>query len=359
MISKGNHIKTSVGRRIFIVCNTLLMVLLCAVFLSPYLNVLAQALNDTDREGLGIIPKNFTLASVSYMLQYDGIINAFIVTVLRTLIGSVWAIIVQYAAAYALTQRQLWGKKFVLGLFILPMFISPGVVANMVTYQMLRIVNTFWVLILPSAFFFYNMTVIRIYIQSVSDSYKEAARLDGASEFNIMFRIYMPLSVPIIATVFLWTAVMYWNDWSTNLYYASSPRSERLYCLQYIIQLMQKNENYMKSITEGADHLTGGLQEVAKMDSESLKAAGIVISSLPMLVAYPFLQKFLQKGFPSAVSKSKSIKIGRDKDEENFQTTGSNAFCFGRCGDIRFIRLRGKGRRSRRGNFGHELRVVG
>lgn len=212
MISKGNHIKTSVGRRIFIVCNTLLMVLLCAVFLSPYLNVLAQALNDTDREGLGIIPKNFTLASVSYMLQYDGIINAFIVTVLRTLIGSVWAIIVQYAAAYALTQRQLWGKKFVLGLFILPMFISPGVVANMVTYQMLRIVNTFWVLILPSAFFFYNMTVIRIYIQSVSDSYKEAARLDGASEFNIMFRIYMPLSVPIIATVFLWTAVMYWND---------------------------------------------------------------------------------------------------------------------------------------------------
>lgn len=120
--------------------------------------------------------------------------------------------------------------------------------------------------------------------------------MDGASEFNIMFRIYMPLSVPIIATVFLWTAVMYWNDWSTNLYYASSPRSERLYCLQYIIQLMQKNENYMKSITEGADHLTGGLQEVAKMDSESLKAAGIVISSLPMLVAYPFLQKFFAKG---------------------------------------------------------------
>ena len=166
----------------------------------------------------------------------------------------------------------------------------------MVTYKMLGIVNTFWVMILPLAFFFYNMTVMRVYIQSISDSYKEAARLDGASEMTIMFRIYMPLSVPIVATVFLWTAVMYWNDWATNLYYASSPKSEWLYTLQYIIQLMQKNENYMKGITEGAGHLTGGTLEVPKVDSESLKAAGIIISSLPMLIAYPFLQKFFAKG---------------------------------------------------------------
>lgn len=296
MATTKNRIKMSTGRKIFIVCNGILMLLLCAVFLAPYLNVLAQALNDTDRVGVGIFPKNFTWASVSYMLKFDGIVNAFVITLVRTLVGSVWGIIVQYAAAYALTQRQLWGKKFILGLFILPMFISPGVVANMVTYKMLGIVNTFWVMILPLAFFFYNMTVMRVYIQSISDSYKEAARLDGASEMSIMFRIYMPLSIPIVATVFLWTAVMYWNDWATNLYYASSPKSEWLYTLQYIIQLMQKNENYMKGMTEGANHLIGGTLEVPKVDSESLKAAGIIISSLPMLIAYPFLQKFFAKG---------------------------------------------------------------
>ena len=289
--------REGIGRRVFEVCNIIIQVLLAVLFLGPYINVLAKALNaasDTALGGVLFWPRQWTWDNFDVVLSDSSLWTSLLVTAARVVIGSAIALAVTYLAAYGLLKRDLWCRKFFLGFLTVPMFISGGVVANYIIYAKLGVFNTFWVYILPAAFSFFYMVVIRTYLQSIPESLREAARVDGANEFVVMFKIMLPLSMPIIATILLWNAVGYWNDWTTTLYYVRSPR---LYTLQYVLQLALKETERIQEMIANAIASGKPLGNISyEITGESIQSAQIIVSTLPIVLIYPFLQKYFIKG---------------------------------------------------------------
>lgn len=293
----NNYIKTSTSRKVFVVFNTILLVFLSFVFLFPYLNVLAKSFNDASDTALGgltIFPRLFTLTNFKVVFADETLMSSFLVTIAYVVVGSLWALFVNYSAAYALLQKGLWGKKVILAILTLPMFLSGGLISNLLIYSKIKVYDTFFVYVMPQAFSFFNMVVIRTYLAGISDSYREAARIDGASEITIMFKIYLPLSMPIVATILLWTAVSYWNDWTTTLYYV---RSSNLYTMQYVLQQSLKEANRIQTLISNA--IANGLP-IGNVDSsisgDSIQSAQIIVTTVPILIIYPFLQRYFIKG---------------------------------------------------------------
>lgn len=297
IIKKENRMKDGVGRNVFVVCNTLLLILLSFLFIAPYLNVFAKALNsakDTALGGVGLFPRKLSWDNFDIVLKDSGTWQGFKITILRVIIGSLFSLAITYMAAYALLKKHLWGRVFFVSFLTIPMFIGGGLIANYIIFAKIGIYNTFWVYIFPSSFSFFYMVIIRTYLQSIPESLREAARIDGASELRIMWSVMLPLSMPIVATILLWNAVGHWNDWTTTLYYINSPR---LYTLQYNLQISLKETEKIQQMI--AEALASGrpLGDISSdISGESVQAAQIIVSTLPVIVLYPFLQKYFIKG---------------------------------------------------------------
>lgn len=288
--------KKSITYRMFCVFNCILMIVLAAIFLFPYLTELAKALNDsadTAIGGLTIYPRKPTLENFKTILGDPNILLGFRVSVLRVIFGTLVALLVQFAAAYAMTKKDLIGKNAILIFMTIPMFITGGLIPQYILYSRLNLLNNFLVYILPGAFSFYNMVVMRTYIDSIPDSLFESARLDGAGEARILAQIVIPLSAPVIATVALWLMVGYWNDWTTTLYFVTK---RKLYTIQYMLmQVINENQRVQAAIEEA---LKKGMSTNIKVKttSASLKSAQIIVTTIPILCIYPFLQKYFVKG---------------------------------------------------------------
>ena len=285
---------TSMGYKIFRVFNVILLLFIAVITLYPFLNVLALSLNDAKDSmagGITIFPRVFTLENFKAVLSAKSISTAFVVSVLRVLIGVAVGIFIQFSAAYVLTQRDLPGRKILLYFLTVPMFITGGIIANYLLYSKIGMINSFWVYILPTSFSFYNMVIMRTYIVTIPESLKESSRIDGASEFRILVQIIMPLSKPIIATIALWIAVYHWNDYSTTLYYITQ---SKLFTVQYnLMQMVKDGEKIAELVQKSAE--TGGEVKVTTTP-EALKAAQIMVTTLPIVCVYPFLQKYFVKG---------------------------------------------------------------
>ncbi|MBP3359992.1 MAG: carbohydrate ABC transporter permease [Clostridia bacterium] len=283
--------------KVFYVFNIILLTAIGIVFLFPYLNIMAKAFNesaDTALGGITIYPRKFTLENIRVVLIDPSIIRAFVISVLRVLIGTVIAVMIQFLAAYGLVKKGLRGKKGIIMFLMIPMFISGGIVPNYILYSKIGMLNNFMVYILPTAFSFYNMVVIRTYLTTIPESLKEAGRIDGAGELRIMWEIVVPLSLPIIATIALWTSVGYWNDWTTTLYYITN---KKWYSLQYLLYSVIQESERIQSLMRDAIESGRDVTKIRVQTSpESLRAAQVVVTTLPILVAYPFLQKYFIKG---------------------------------------------------------------
>ncbi len=289
--------KPSAGRIVFVILNTLAVLILSFLFLAPYLNILAKSLNtgkDTMLGGLTFWPREFTWDNFNVVLLDKTTYSGLIVSALRVLIGASFALVIQFAAAYVLLQRGLPGKKFLVMLFTIPMFVSGGLVSQYIWYAKLGVYNTFFVYILPGAFSFYNLVVMRTYMNGIPDSLLESARLDGATELKILFRIMMPLCKPIIATVFLWLAVAHWNNWTDTLYFVTN---RRLYTLQYNLQMGAKKAATLQEMIQNAIQSGRPLGDVdLSTTTESIQAAQIIVATLPIVCLYPFVQKYFISG---------------------------------------------------------------
>ena len=290
-------IKMSAGRKTFIVFNTALLCLLSFLFIAPYLHIFAKALNEASDTALGKVglwPNKWTFDNMMVVLIDETTWYGFAVTVSRVVIGSALALIVTYFAAYALLRKNLRFRKFIVAFLTVPMFFGGGLIATYVTYANLHILNTFWVYILPCAFNFFNMVVVRTYLQTIPDSLWESARIDGGTELQIVWRIMLPLSMPIVATIILWNAVFYWNDWTTTLYYITNPN---LYTLQYNLEQILKESERSASLIQQAQQSGRPFGSITSdMTPEAIQAAQIIISTLPIIVVYPFLQKYFVQG---------------------------------------------------------------
>jgi len=200
---------------------------------------------------------------------------------------------VQFMCAYALAQRKLVGKTPLLLFFIIPMFFNGGLIPQYLLYSELKLLNNFLIYLLPNAFTFFNVVIMRTYIQTLPESLTESAKLDGANHFRILLNLTLPLSIPIIATITLWVAVTHWNDWTTTLYFVTKAR---LFVLQYVLMQVIQETDRIRQMIQYA--LEKGLNPGAKLPTtpEAIRAAQVVLPTLPIIILYPLLQRYFIKG---------------------------------------------------------------
>lgn len=282
-------IKRSLGEHIFDTCNYIFLALLCFTFIYPFWYLFAVSIADAEKQAMSAIyflPSYFSLDSYKNVLSSVYVWYGFFWSILRTVLGTVIALVVGYHFAYALSKRYLPNRNFWTTLLVITMFFSGGMVPDYLLVRNLGLRNTIWSLVLPGAISAYNITIMRNFLMSLPESLEESARIDGANDLIILYKIIFPLSLPIIATVGLWTAVGHWNAWFDSMIYITDPEKQ-------VLQVTLR-----RIVLEGTNQLVSmyGEEVNAKQTSETIKAAVTMVTALPILMVYPFIQKYFVKG---------------------------------------------------------------
>lgn len=283
-------IKKSLGEKIFILCNSLLMLGLCLTMIYPFWNLLSLSF-----AGHGVATTRFylwppvtTLDNYRRVFANAHIWTGFANTLFRTIVGTALSLIMSIHIAYPLSKRYYPHRSFWTALVVFTMFFSGGMIPDFVLIRSLDLYNSRWSLILPVLINTFNMIIIRNFFMAIPDSLEESARIDGANDIVILYRIILPVSFSIIATVTLWTAVSHWNAWFDSLIYISDGTKQ---VLQTILR---------RIVLEGSQQLMnlqgGSIQDSANVNTETIKAATVMVATVPILMVYPFVQKYFVKG---------------------------------------------------------------
>ncbi len=262
--------------------------LVSAVCIIPMLNLLAKSLSGTDylvRGVVYILPKGTNFNSYTTVLKDPKYLRAFAWTVILTLVCTICSLVMTTLCAYPLIFEHLRGRGFINIFITITMFFNAGTIPNYLLMQKLGLLSNPLVLILPGVLSVYNMIIMRSFFYGIPDSLRESAEIDGATFFQILVKIYVPLSKPVFATLALFYAVGRWNGYSDALMYM---RDEKFYPLQLLLYNILNNINQVEVATQEG-FSTPGL-------SESLKAAIVMFSTIPILCIYPFLQKYFIHG---------------------------------------------------------------
>ena len=266
----------------------IVLVLLCLTCVMPFVHLLAKSLSSNTAvlsKSVYFWPKGFNINAYRSLFLDGQMTHAMIYSVELTIIFTILGMVVCTCAAYPLSKR-LKGRGVISILLMLTMYFSAGLIPSYLLMKQLNLLNTMWVLILPLIFSPYNMLIMKSFFQSsIPDSLEESAFLDGATNFTILFRIVLPLSKPIIATLSLFYAVGRWNSYADAKYYITR---KALQPIQYILS------NMVKSAADSA----ASLSEAAQVTStpEVYQAAAVMFATIPIMCIYPFLQKYFVKG---------------------------------------------------------------
>ncbi|GAE32668.1 carbohydrate ABC transporter permease [Halalkalibacter hemicellulosilyticus] len=295
MSKKSSLFAASTSEKIFEVINYILMSLVIVVMLYPFLNVLAISFNessDTVRGGIYAWPRAFTLDNYQVIMQYDSLVTGFINSVLRTVIGTVLGLFICAMVAYVLSRRDFQARRFVSTVIVLTMFFSGGLIPTYMLMRDLGLINTFAVYILPLLVSAWNIIIIRSFMDGLPFALQESAKMDGANDFTIFWRIILPICKPVLATIALFIAVMQWNMWFDTYIYNSANAS--LTTLQYELMKILQNT----STSAGIDSVRGGqgTELMNRVSPESVRMAITIVTIVPILLVYPFLQRYFVKG---------------------------------------------------------------
>ncbi|MEK0314933.1 carbohydrate ABC transporter permease [Cohnella sp. 56] len=285
----------SAGDMLFVTLNYGLLLLLGLFTLYPFMNLLAISLNDsidTVRGGIHIWPRIWTATNYEIVFSNPQLLSATLLSLLRTVVGTLLSVTVTTMLAYTLSRRDYMLRRAINYVLVISMYVSGGLIPFYLLVKQLHLMNSFWVYILPGLIGAFNVLIIRSYFEQLPEGFSEAARIDGASDVQILFRVLVPVSMPVIATVTLFVSVGHWNSWFDNYLYNTSPS---LSLLQYEL---------MKILLQSVSQLTGGAsatghvdtQTLASTSPESIRATMTVIVTIPILFVYPFLQKYFIKG---------------------------------------------------------------
>jgi putative aldouronate transport system permease protein len=290
-------IRHQIGDKVFSFFVILFLLTVLVTTIYPFLHIVALSFNDaidTIRGGITIFPRDFTTATYRRLLSNPQIFSAAVMSVLRTATGVLCSSITTIMVAYTLSRKEFVIRKFLTVVMILTMYIAGGLIPQYFLYRSLGLLNNFLVYILPTLISPFHVIIIRTYIKSQPDSFVESGRLDGASELQIIFRIVMPLILPVTATVILFIAVFQWNSWFDTYIFAN--RNEALSTLQY--ELQKRLTSAMALVRESADggRFSSGQDVPQPSTPESIRAAMTVVTTLPIVMVYPFLQRFFVSG---------------------------------------------------------------
>ncbi len=268
---------------------------LCCIF--PFLLLIMSSITDEQeliRNGYTLFPKALSLNAYQYMFKSSNkIISAYGITILSTVVGTVCGLSMTILMAYPLSRRDLPGRNGLAFYVFFTMLFSGGLVPTYIMYtRYIKVSNTIWALIIPSLVVnaFYVIMMRTYFSTNIPEAVIEAARIDGAGEFRILLTIVLPMSIPMVATMTLLIGLSYWNDWKNGLYYLQQNKS--LYSIQVLLNDMLRDVQALKSGMDAA----AAAEITANMPSTGIKMAIAVVGVLPVLVVYPFFQKYFVKG---------------------------------------------------------------
>ncbi|MGI2295325.1 carbohydrate ABC transporter permease [Paenibacillus sp. GXUN7292] len=269
--------------------NMLFMIAICVVTLFPFLHMLSLSLStgNVSLTQIRIIPEEWTLSNFKKVLTNEYVIGGFINTLIRTVLGTILSLLVTIFAAYPLSKRYFPNRTFWTLFIVFTMFFSGGLIPNFLLVKNLGLMNTTWALILPGLISTFSMIIARNYFMSLPDSLEESAKIDGANDLFILYKIIVPISLPIIATLTLWTAVAHWNAWFDSMIYMTDSK-------KHVLQIVMR-----RIVLEG----TQDMLDVNTLDDpnaivnpETIKAATVMVTIIPIILFYPFVQKYFVKG---------------------------------------------------------------
>ncbi len=245
--------------------------------------------------GYSFFPKKWSLEAYAYIAgSWNQIGRAYLMTIIVTVVGTFLSIMVTSMFAYALSDSELFGRRVLNFMCVFTMLFSGGIVSSYFCWnQIFHVRDTIWALILPNLLMSpFNVILVKNYYTfNIPDALKEAARIDGASEIQTFWKVIFPLSVPIIATIGLMTGLSYWNDWTNGLYYLTQRNGSQYYTIQLLLNTINENVSYLASNASAM----GGVS-VGSLPSTTVRMAIAVVGILPVLIVYPFLQKYFVKG---------------------------------------------------------------
>ncbi len=290
MLKRKRAFGLTKGERIFEAINTFLLILIGAAMVFPFINMLAVSFSGETAVLTGKVslwPVNFQTGTYRYVTSRSQFWTSLQVTALTTVIGSVGSMIVTCMAAYPLSKVWLYGRKPIMLAFVFTMLFSGGIVPNYILMRAYGLLNTIGALILPLILSVYNTILLKNFFEEIPEEVEESAQLDGAGSFRILVSIILPMSLPALATIGLYYAVNYWNNYTHALIYITQNRLKplQLYLYEVVSQSLNISENL------SADEI-----DALSLTTESVRAATIMLSCLPIMCVYPFLQKYFVKG---------------------------------------------------------------
>ncbi|POA01179.1 carbohydrate ABC transporter permease [Staphylococcus massiliensis CCUG 55927] len=261
----------------------------------PLLNIFALAFNsgtEAERGGIYFWPREFSLDNFRELFKKGTIVNALMISIFRTVVGTILSVVLTAMAAYALKSKTLPFRRLITFFIFFTMLFSGGVVPLYILLNNLHITDTIWVYILPSLYSVYNLLIMRTFFNQLPDSVQEGARIDGCNEFQIFTRIVLPMSKPVIATVALFNAVSQWNDWFTGAFFVRNPD------LKPLATVLQDMLTTQQAISDALKQKSGMYQMLDKITitGDSLQMAVIVLILVPAILVLPFVQKHFVKG---------------------------------------------------------------
>lgn len=286
LIKKKSQMKES---RSFYLINTILLVLFTLIIIIPIWNVIVSSVSSGKAladGGLMLWPKELTFDNYKRVLSDGSILNAFFISVSKTVLGALTHVLFCSIMAYALSKKRLVGRGFYTTFGVITLYFGGGMIPYYLLIRSLGLLNSFWVYIIPSLLSYYDVIILMNFFREVPVSLEESARIDGANDWTVFFRIFLPVSKPALATITLFSGVAQWNDFMTTKMFITD---KALYPLQ-----MKIYEIIVQSQMQGMDNM--GASAIVETTTRGVQLATIVITTIPILIIYPLLQKCFISG---------------------------------------------------------------
>lgn len=277
----------------------LAVIFLVLITIYPFLNSLAISLNhadDTTRGGITLFPREFTLRNYELIFTNPKIYNAYAITILRTVIGTVSGLLFTGVLAFGLSHQNLVGRKFYTYFCLIPMYFGGGLIPTYFLIRGLGLTNNFWVYIIPLLVGLWNMLIMRTYFQGIPLGLEESAKIDGANYITIFFKIIFPISSPIIATIALFIGVMHWNSWFDAAIYIND---QSLKPMQNVLISIINEARFAEQIAATAGGVAVDMGNIGRgkvTNVRSITMATMIVTILPVIIVYPFIQRYFIKG---------------------------------------------------------------
>ena len=288
----SRKVQRPASERVMMVVITIFMVLFCFCTLYPFINTLAISFNegpDTLKGGIYFVPRIFTFQNYEEIFSDSSILSAYTITILRTVIGTVFTLIFTGLLAYGLSKKYLRGRKFYMVLCTFAMIFNAGLIPTYMLYRDAKLINNFWVYILPAAVNIWDMILMKNFFQQLPEEVEESAEIDGAGTMRIFFSIVIPISMPIIATIAIFSAVGQWNSWY-DAYIFCTTRTDLHPIQTYLYKVIALSQATSSNAAESQ------LLARLKTNVTTIRAATVVITILPIIFIYCLFQKHFIKG---------------------------------------------------------------